>query len=212
MRKTFLNNAGLICIGIAMVSLVTTAFTKDILFLGSSFALLGFSILLFILAGSAVIMIGAIIVCSYFIIFGLLLAFSEMIGDYLQIGDEFTKYVLCFGMGGIFLGTFLMNVIKLFACSTEVSAVYQGAERMKVKAVTKYVPRFCYTYKGSNYENTTGEVYSLRKLEKKYQIGESYEIYASEKNPNVFYSQRKLKGTDLILLFLGVLFIMVAFQ
>lgn len=210
--KLLFQKAGFTCIGITIVSLFVNSFFQNIFFLGFSFALLGLSILLFLLAKRAVIKTGAIIASCYFIIFGLLIAFSEMIGDYFHMGDMFIKYVMCFGMGGIFLGTFLMNLVKVFVCRTKVMAVYQGAERMKVKAFTGYVPRFHYTYKENNYDNTTGELYSHRKLERKFQIGKSYEIYTSEKNPYVIYTHRKLKGNDLLLLIFGVLFVLVAFR
>lgn len=122
-------------------------------------------------------------------------------------------HVFIFGIGVLIMWSGVyMGIIKKLRCSYKISARYTGPQSYTIKGRTSYTPIFSFQYNGVVYSNTSGEVFSKRKLDKKFQIGEEYEIYIDPREPNSFLTNKRIGISWLFWVLLGLLFLFVAFS
>ena len=117
------------------------------------------------------------------------------------------------GFGGMFLGIGIyQGIAKPLLCREQITAIYMGARPCRGGRYgwTYYDPIFAYRYENYSYQNTTGEVYSRRKLLKKYKEGSDYPIYLNPRNPGSIRTKRMPQKTDVLLICIGLLCVSVA--
>lgn len=155
---------------------------------------------------------GAVWGCTiYTAVVGLLIFLSNTIQDYIeaQFGIEVEAQVLIFGwgIGGIFLLTGVyMGVIRLIKCTMKVEATCVGHQAQRGKGgITFYSPVFEYEVQGKSYRNSTGELYSRRKIKKRFVIGQSYQVYADPGKLMVMRTKHTVGGSNWLLMIMGVL-------
>ena len=160
----------------------------------------------------------AVWVCTiYTAVAGLLIILSDTIQNIVEVqfGIEVEVSVLVFGwsISGIFLLTgFYMGVIKNLKCTMKVKATCVGYQEQWGKHRTYYSPVFTYKLQNQCYRNSTGEIYTHRKIAKRFVIGQEYQIYANPKKPMMMCTKRTISGSSLLLLTLGVLFFVSIFR
>ena len=145
---------------------------------------------------------------SYAVIWGSL----TLVFPFFREGSE--MWVFLAGFGGMFLGIGIyQGIVKPFMCREQVTAIYMGARPCRGGRYgwTYYDPFFAYRYENYSYQNTTGEVYSRRKLLKKYKEGSDYPIYLNPRNPGSIRTKRMPQKTDVLLICIGLLCVSVAF-
>ena len=208
--KQGVGKVGIILVFLSIIILFISTLNDNIVIFGLAFVILGVSILLLVAGNMAVVLSLAIVIGLFFIVFGGLLMAQPLVEHYFMIGERYTLYVVSISVGILFLfgGTF--NIIKRFLHCTQVQGLYMGANRLYNRGFLRFSPRFSFIYNNRRYENTSGEVYG-KKIAQKYNEGESYPIYISVKNPNIFYTRRKVTITEIAICFLGVLFLLVPF-
>lgn len=151
----------------------------------------------------------------YTAVVGLLIFFSDVIQDLVdsQLGIEVSVKVLIFGwsMGGIFLwGGIYMGVIKPIKCSMKVNAICIEHQAQWGKYGTSYSPVFAYKMQGRYYRNSTGEMFSGKKIERKFRNGQEYPIYVDPRNSMVMCTKRTMGGIYFMTLLIGILMILSA--
>lgn len=159
---------------------------------------------------------GAVYGCTIYTgVVGLLIFLSNPIENFIkvQIGREVAVKALIFGwsMGGIFLllGVY-MGIIKLIKCTMKVEATCIGHQAQPGgRGLTYYSPIFEYKIQSKCYRNTTGEIYTHRKIKKKFVIGQNYQIYTDPRNPMVMRAKRTVGGSNWLMLIIGVALIVV---
>lgn len=126
--------------------------------------------------------------------------------------DNYDYHILMLGIGILIMGYGIYaGIIKKLQCNYKISAKYMGPYAYTIKGHTSYTPSFSFEYHGVVYSNTSGEVFSKRKLEKKFQIGEEYEIYIDPKEPNSLLINRRIGISWLFCMLLGMLLLFIAF-
>lgn len=73
------------------------------------------------------------------------------------------------------------------------------------KGQSSYAPVFRYTYRGQNYERQTPIGYRLKKVQRMYEIGQSYQIYINENCPEMCVNVKKFPVTHIIVEVMGIL-------
>lgn len=157
---------------------------------------------------------GAVWGCAIYTgVVGLLIFMSRFLEELLfaYTGKKISVPSLVFGwsMGGIFLLLGLyMGVIKRIQCSERVEAVcmehrpYHGR-----RGSTYYSPVFEYKKQSKCYRNSTGEVFSRRKISKKFVIGQTYRIYVNPSQPMIMRTSLKIGGSNWLMLIVGALIV-----
>ncbi len=115
---------------------------------------------------------------------------QPLVEHYFKIGDRYTLCVVAFGMGILIIFGGSFNMVKKLFGSTQIQGLYLGAVVLYNKRFKRFTPHFSFIYNDRRYENTSGEVYG-KKIIQKYKVGESYPIYISVKNPNLFYTRKQ---------------------
>lgn len=202
---------GLLLIGISMLALLVAVFSNSLLFLGISFLCIGVGILLFVLDGKALVKIGAICSGVSFSILGILIALTDFVEERFGCGEQYAGFVIGLGIGILMIAAGIFNITKRFLCNRKVEGTYLGANRQQSRSMVQYIPRFSFSFQGKTYENTSGETYSRRKINRKYEAGKQYPIYVSEKNPNMFRTKQGIQPGDILLILLGLLFALAPF-
>ena len=172
-----------------------------ILFLG-----LGLLFFYLIVRGKAAIKSVAIIMDFYFTVSGVLI-----IAAFLSQNISLQWFFLFSCSGGfcILVGCYNCQR-KMFSCKEETEALYSGRSSYYGNAaVTRYSPIFQYEFQGQKYEGQSGETFSERQIEKKFQIGKTYTIYLDKKQPCSFVTLRRLQGSDIFLIVIGILILSV---
>lgn len=121
-------------------------------------------------------------------------------------------WVFLAGFGGMFMGIGIyQGIAKPLLCREQITAIYMGARACRGGRYgrTYYDPIFAYRYDNYSYQNTTGEVYSRRKLLKKYKEGSDYPIYLNPRNPGSIRTKRTPQKTDVLLICIGLLCVSV---
>ena len=184
---------------------------KDFILLGFMVVTFGGMFLACLLHGDVKIRNMVIFMTGYCFLWGILIIGASVL---YRMTGAFYGYDICIFMLGFGVALLLcgitMGVVKKVRCNRKISATFQGAQTYTVGVHTAYTPVFDFQYEGSHYSNTSGETFSKRKIQKKYRTGEQYDIYIDPRNPNSFCVRKKMEGTDLLLVLLGLLFIWAA--
>ena len=151
----------------------------------------------------------------YTAVVGLLIFLSDVIQNLVdtQLGIEVAVKVLIFGwsMGGIFLWVGLyMGVIEPIKCTMKVNATCVEYQAHWGKYGTSYSPVFAYKMQGNYYRNSTGQLFSHKKIERKFRIGQEYQIYADPREPMMICTKRTIGGGNFLMLLIGILMILSA--
>lgn len=174
---------------------------------------LGFLLLFCIIDGNVKIKGAAIVMTVYCFLWGLGMTGLSIAGKLNKDFKDYDGILLMTGVGFIcFIMGIYMGIIRKFQCSHRISAHYNGARANTVRGHTTYTPEFSFTYNGEHYLNTSGECFSKRKLNKRFQIGESYPIYINPKNPNCLCVSRMITKEWIFLIVLGILFLFVSYN
>lgn len=203
--------SGLWLIGIGVLSILVGIFTERIIFMGICFLCIGAGVLYMVWEGMAAVKSAAIVEGVYFVVLGILISITDVIQDRYGTGGIYSAFVVGLGIGILLIGVSIFNVVKRFLCNIRVEGTYLGANRQQSKSVVQYVPRFSFSYEGKQYENTSGETYSKKKIHKKYEVGGKYPIFISAKRPNMFRTKMGVQIGDVMMIVLGLAFCLVPF-
>lgn len=72
------------------------------------------------------------------------------------------------------------------------------------KGVDSYAPVFQYTYGGIQYERQTPIAYSLKKIQRLYVIGQSYQIYINADCPKICMDTKKIPAIYIVMILVGI--------
>lgn len=207
------NVYNLIIVTAILIELLLMCVLEEFLLMGIMILTIGILILYNVLTGFAKIKKAAVIMAVYCFVWGsAVTGFSvaqKLTGAFSNY--DIALFVAGLGMAMAWLGIY-MGIYKKIRCNLKISACYTGAQAYKVRASTSYTPEFSFSYEGTDYFNTSGECFSARKLDKRFQIGESYPIYIDPQNPNSFCVSRGIDKSGILLLLLGILFLFVAYK
>lgn len=196
-----------------LIEIIIACIIKDSIMLGIMIITLGILFLFCIIKGDVKIKGAVIVMAVYCFLWGIGITGLSIAG---KINKSFRDYDIILFMTGVGFTCFIlgiyMGIIRKFQCSHRISARYNGAQVYSVKAHTTYTPEFSFTYKGEHYSNTSGECFSERKLNKRFQTGESYPIYINPKNPNSFCVSRMITKEWVLLIVLGIIFLFVSYN
>lgn len=209
MGKKTKTGLGLIALALLFAVFGTAMF--GIVFMGAAIALVGIALCLFVWDKTAVVKGLAAGTGIYLIVFGILVGITPVIQKRFAVGERYTVIVVCIGLGLLLVGTGIYNISRLWNCRVKMEALYMGANRQQQRGAVYYIPRFSFCYEGKEIENTSGESFSKRRINKKFEAGKSYPIYVSAKNPYIFRTQRKPRLGDIFLIALGIAFCIVLF-
>lgn len=149
------------------------------------------------------------IMAVFCMIWGSLVLLSPIISHSLDI-DFLTEYIFIYGLGLMFilLGIYI-GFVKIFFCNQKVSAEFIGVVPYRIRSFTHYTPQFKVRYDHRTYTNTTGEVYSKRKINKKFKIGEKYQVYIDPKKPQSICVKRSPSFSSLLMIIIGISLLMI---
>lgn len=198
---------------IFLIEIIIACIIKDFIMLGIMIITLGFLLLFCIINGNVKIKGAAIVMTVYCFLWGIGMTGLSIAGKLNKDFKDYDVILLVTGVGfTCFILGIYMGIIRKFQCSHRISARYNGAQANTVRGHTTYTPEFSFTYQGEHYSNTSGECFSKRKLNKRFQIGESYLIYINPKNPNCFCVSRMITKEWIFLIVLGILFLFVSYN
>lgn len=129
--------------------------------------------------------------------------------------DDYMKYVILAGIGLIMAMFGAYAAFRKLRCRHKISAVFQGVERHQARRSFRYSPKFTFYYEDRRYSGTPWESYgSDKKIRKRYEEGEAYDIYIDPRNPQNFALHRGLgqTGIFLFLIFIGIACVFAAFR
>ena len=194
-----------------LVELIVACILKDFIMLGIIIITIGFLFFFCIIKGYAKIKGAAIFMTVYCFLWGVGMTGLSIAGKFNRSFKDYDIVLFVAGLGFTCAGIGIyMGIIRKFQCTHRISACYVGAQAYTVKAYTTYTPQFSFTYNGDKYSNTSGECFSERKLNKRFQRGKSYPIYINPKNPNCFCISRMINKEWILLIMLGILFLFVS--
>lgn len=121
---------------------------------------------------------------------------------------------LALAVTGVFLpciifliGTFVLILWQIISCNEMVYGIYRGyKEYYGGKGQYSYAPIFEYSFDGQSYKRQMHVSYgSLKKLAKRYQPGERYQIYINANNPESCINSRRMSWKYVLILLLGLI-------
>ncbi|MDE7426003.1 MAG: DUF3592 domain-containing protein [Lachnospiraceae bacterium] len=186
--------------------IVLTSMTENMVFFGIALLIIGFLFFYIENKGMAVKPGAVFIMGVYSVVWGLL-TIAESI---MHLGYQ--GWIFAEGFGGVFLwfGIY-QGIIKVIACKERVTAIYMGTKTYTTRKGGRYYnPMFSYIYQDRQYENSTDENFGKWKR-KKYQKGNNYTIYLNPQNPNEIRTKRYPKGSEILLISLGIVLVSIPF-
>lgn len=196
-----------------LIEMIIMCILKDSVMLGIMIITIGFLFLFSIIKGYAKIKGAVIFMTVYCFLWGMGMTGLSIAGKFNKSFKDYDIVLFSAGLGFTCAGIGIyMGIIRKFRCTHRISACYDGAQAYTVKAHTTYTPQFSFTYNGENYSNTSGECFSERKLNKRFQKGKSYPIYINLKNPNCFCISHRITKEWIFLILLGLLFLFVSYN
>lgn len=198
---------------IFLIEIIIACIIKDFIMLGIMIVTLGFLLLFCIIKGDVKIKGAVIVMAVYCFLWGMGMIGLSIAGKLNKDFKDYDVILLVTGVGfTCFILGIYMGIIRKFQCSHRISARYNGAQANTVRGHTTYTPEFSFIYKGEHYSNTSGECFSVRKLNKRFQAGKSYPIYINPKNPNCLCVSRMITKEWIFLIVLGILFLFVSYN
>ena len=167
-----------------------------IMFVGILFIALGFVMLYFSITNKAYNQRNAIATSCYFLIFGIAVAYASYVNN-----NQLLLFVMCFGLGFIFIFVGLWNVKKSVLYKNKVDATYVGSTYTSGRL---YSPMFQYHFNGKKYKQSEGKTYRQSFIERQFIMNNVYPIYVSSKNPAYFTISRKVRSYDIITILFGI--------
>lgn len=196
-----------------LVELIIACILKDFIMLGIIIITIGFLFLFCTIKGYAKIKGAVIFMTVYCFLWGMGMTGLSIAGKLNKAFKDYDIVLFVAGLGFTCAGIGIyMGIIRKFQCTHRISARYNGAQVYTVKTHTTYTPQFSFTYNGEHYYNTSGECFSERKLNKRFQKGKSYPIYINPQNPNCFCISRMINKEWILLIILGILFLFVSYN
>lgn len=187
------------------VELIVLSITQNIILLGILIITFGFLFLDVLRHGHAASLKGVIAAAVYCFIWGALLLFEPMIKNTDFLGEKYGAVVFTLGLGLLFLIMGLYTtVFKMFCCSQKVPAVVAGAVEYSGRNGSVYSPKFAFLYDGRKYCVASGESFSKRKIQKKFQEGKACFIWVNPKNPRDISVGKGIGKGSFSMLFMGV--------
>lgn len=108
------------------------------------------------------------------------------------------------------IGVFVYAVYNLARCKTQIPATYLYANTYTGRrGYRSFAPVFRYYFRGVTYERQTAENYSLKKLNSRFVQGQTYQVWINEKTPEACITQKKLQGTHILCLVIGILMLFI---
>lgn len=193
-----------------LIEFIILAITGEIAMMGVIIITFGIMFLTCLLKGQAADRRALIVAMVYTFLWGGALCLDPLVRGTYDWGVRFTTFAFAGGMGGCFISLGLYSgLIKVLTCTERVEAVYIGASVYKVKTSESYSPMFEYKRNNQVFRNSTGESFSKRKLEKTFQVGNTYQIYLNPKNPLSMCVNRRISGASILVMWLGIMFVLV---
>lgn len=104
------------------------------------------------------------------------------------------------------IAVFVFAVINSNKCNTPVTAIcLRYREFRGNRGYRSYSPIFHYYFQGNSYESGVAENYSLKKITNLFQEGMSYQVWINEKAPEVCITRKKVQGTHILCLVIGMM-------
>ncbi len=110
---------------------------------------------------------------------------------------------IVFAVGAILCVVAISQMLLFRSCKVKVHAVMvdYGFEQFKAHLISS--PTFTYEYAGKTYTGSCMDSLSQRYVCKHYRIGESYEIYLSQKDPAIFKAAKRVRIFACLMLAFG---------
>ncbi len=104
------------------------------------------------------------------------------------------------------IAVFVFAVINSNKCNTPVTAIcLRYREFRGNRGYRSYSPIFHYYFQGNSYESGVAENYSLKKITNLFQEGMSYQVWINEKAPELCITRKKVQGTHILCLVIGMM-------
>ena len=198
---------------IIFIELFILMHTQNVILAGILIITFGLMFLSCYLKGFAANKRAVITMILYCFVWGGLLCVSPLVDTYTVWGDTYVMHVWTGGFGWMFLllGIY-MGVIQNIKCKEKIEAVYMGGQAYSGRGgVKQYSPQFSYSRNGRTFSNITGHTYSQRKLNKKFQVGNTYQIYMDPENPLTIREHKRIGSSSVLLMVMGVIVIGIPF-
>lgn len=119
--------------------------------------------------------------------------------------EKFLSATLILGIGLLCISVVIFNISNFFTCKKVILGQYTGYNRYSsTHGITLYSPIFDYEIDGIKYHTQCFYGIKYNQLQATYEIGNTYEIFINEKNPNLIIVERKIKFNNLFLLMFGI--------
>lgn len=194
----------LFTVAMAVLVLLIGIFSGHILVTGAGLLFLGTSLLIIFLekrnAGFSSLL-AAIVYCF---LFGAALMITGVIEMDSEETSLYSSYVGTIGAGLFFLGAGVIRIIKKLHLSIKVEGTFLGANRRQSGNTVVYMPRFSYRFEDNDYETVSDEYYSYKSVYRRYEVGKSYPIHISPKEPARFRTRGAAGWIDVLFLVIGL--------
>ncbi len=105
---------------------------------------------------------------------------------------------------------FIFGVVNLSRCNLQIPATYLHFNTYTGnRGYRSYAPVFRYYFRGMMYERQVAENYSLKKINSLFVQGNTYPVWISEKEPEVCITKKKIQGTHILCLVIGILMLFI---
>ncbi|TCL58444.1 hypothetical protein EDD76_10697 [Kineothrix alysoides] len=201
----------IIWLAIELICLILGSIFHNTVFYGAAFISIGIVMFVCIKQGFSLNNKALAIIGFFFLLFGTAIAAEPLVQKETNFGSTYLMFVFGIGMGIIFIALGMFGISKHFLCRVRLEGTFEHWTMQSGKGRSWYVPQFSYVYDKRHYRNTSGELYSTRKMKHKYIKGNLYPIYINAKNPTVFRTRQTFPVSNLFYTLLGILFIYVPF-
>lgn len=98
----------------------------------------------------------------------------------------------------------ILMAVKTLQCKQSVPAVLLDYNFEYYRGRQTSYPVFRYSYEGKNYQNRSAQGLSKRRAQKRYEIGQTYDLYINEKDPNYCVVSRRIQWVEVLCLLIGL--------
>lgn len=183
--------------------------TQNVILLGILIITFGLLFLSCLIQGYAANQNGVKFMFVFCMIWGGLLLLKPIMSELLKCRDYGVYvFVLGFSLMFLLLGIYT-GIIKIKQCTEKITATYEGSVAYRSKSITHYTPQFCFQYRGRTYHNTTGELFTKRKINKKFIVKNQYQIYLNPHNPYMICVRRRMGWGALLMILIGIVLILM---
>ncbi len=173
------------------------------MFIGILFIVLGSFMMFLSLKGQVYSKRNAMAASSYFLLFGILVSFASYTEN-----ERMLLFVMCFGLGLIFIFVGLWYIKKSISYPHKIEAVYIGSAPAGNRMLA---PQFAYQFDGKRYKQSEGRAYYRSYINKHFTLQQTYPIYLSDKNPSHFTTSKKVRAFDVVMVLFGLAIVSMPF-